>query len=263
MANQHPHHRRAVTRAGVIVVAFILLVVLLTLPTALIRLRQSAHQTECADNLRHAGMAFYLHWTRYSWFPDGGESPHAERTWANRVPAVAPHQTWGWGYQALPYLNQGKLYRQANEGRLGPDDFESLEGRYVALWLNPDDGAVKATPVRVYFCPARRHPSAVDGQAGIDYAGNGGTDRASGRNGTVPQRGRALPISPLAIPDGAAYTLLIGEKWYDPTSRAGDEAGYTAGFGPDVIRWAVEPPLPDGAAGGGPGLDRLLEFALL
>src|SRR5262249_48150167 len=156
-------------------------------------------------------------------------------------PADFRSQDWGWGYQVLPYLEQGSLHAQ------------------------PTDAVVRATPVKVYFCPSRRGPTVFDvpivvggaplgPRAQIDYAGNQGTV-SDGRNGLLARMGQP-PVTVLQVTDGTSNTLLVGERWLAPAwygQPGGPESddyrgGYTSGYVSygGTTRWGTVDPRRDG-----------------
>jgi prepilin-type N-terminal cleavage/methylation domain-containing protein len=241
----------AFTLVELIVVLAIIGVLLALLLPAVQKVREAAARTQCRNNLKQIGLAFHMHADAYEIFPDGGEfwDPLTyPRTWSGATPAIAPHQTWGWGYQILPFIEQ------------------------TNLWRGPEDSVVRAATLKLYFCPARRGVTQrlvlSYGPSGmIDYAGNAGTstDEAhglmpgNGKNGTVVRRPNGSPLRSgsvrlgSGIPDGASNTLLVGEKRMNmsgsPTYSLDDDQGYTSGWDVDVIRWGIDPPAQDSVSG--------------
>jgi hypothetical protein len=192
--------------------------------TAVQAARDSANRTSCANNLKQIGTAFQLHHDAFGSFPTGDNDIDPPRTKGAR----GVEQAWGWAYQVLPYLEQ------------------------TALWENPDDAAVKAKTIEMYFCPSRRAPIVFDVSTGksngpraqIDYAGCGGTDD-NGKdallvrsNYTDPVTGAVVKTTPVrlpaSVPDGASNTLLVGERyinttWYD-TAGGPESDEYRGGY---------------------------------
>ena len=219
--------------------------------------RESGRRIQCANNLRQIGIAFNAHREATGAFPNGGTDYFVSRTFINGGPAAYDQQGWSWGYQILPYTDQADL------------------------WSNPSDQVVSGTPVRLYFCPARRRPVALSGgpwqsqsypRAMGDYAGNAGVstvgDDGGGqygdglidgvvvRGGLVLQQGQptasptATVINESKITDGCSNTMLVGEKRmnvaYCMTACGPDDNdGYVGGFQDDVVRWGCFPPAPD------------------
>jgi hypothetical protein len=225
--------------------------VLLLLP-AVQKVRESASRISCTNNLHQIGLAFHAHALTYGHFPTGGNGYRVARTFSGAVPAPAKSQTWAWGYQILPFIEQSDLYN------------------------HPSDQLVSGTPVKIYFCPTRRPPTALSAgtwatfpypRAMTDYAGNAGATTeggdgsgtyGAGGDGLVIRLGyTGLVVPERDIPDGASNTLLVGEKhmnvaFVTTQCQADDNDGYVGGFQDDVVRWAVRwqgadlPPAPDG-----------------
>jgi prepilin-type N-terminal cleavage/methylation domain-containing protein/prepilin-type processing-associated H-X9-DG protein len=229
-----------------IVIAIIGVIIALLLP-AVQMVREAAHRTQCGNNLHQIGEAFMAYNMQYNRFPDGGAGWWLARCKNPQgVPLRAPNQNWGWAYQILPFMEQQNL------------------------WANPDDSAVAAAVIPIYFCPSRRDPVALPGilngipdgslRGAIDYAGNGGTGPGvftegypiwPDGNGTVNSRFNDA-ITPTNIRDGASNTLLAGERnvnlkymGWGSLLMADENDGYIDGYDWDVIRWAYDVPAPD------------------
>jgi len=250
--------RLGVSRASILALAFALLLAAVFTPVILLRVREASQRAHCAYNLSQIGIAFNLHLMACGHLADGGGDAVAARTWDGAEPARAPHQDWGWGYQLLPTLNQEPLWRRVQGKSDDKQLIRASGGEFVPLWLNRSDEEVRRTPSSFFFCPSRRKPLVAHGWAKLDYAGNGGLDVDSGIDGVMLRRRSAEPVTletlseaadwlrrPRGIPDGAAHTILVAEKAFDGTGY-GDGLGYTAGFGPDTVRWALGPPVRDG-----------------
>jgi prepilin-type N-terminal cleavage/methylation domain-containing protein len=227
-----------------VVIAIIGILIALLLP-AVQRVRESASRVACSNNLRQIGMAFIHHAENYKYLPTGGNGYRVDRKWAGSgIPADYRTQTWAWGYQILPFIEQGNLY------------------------VNTSDEIVSGTPIKLYFCPTRRPPTALSGgdwavhtypRAMTDYAGNAGTDSTGGDNGgmygagkdgVVIRLGYTDFVSLTDIPDGTSTTLMVGEKHLNLTfvttePQPDDNDGYVGGFQDDVVRWGAFPPRAD------------------
>jgi hypothetical protein len=234
-------HRGAHTLTEVIVGVAVVVGLLGVLVPALLHSRESSVRLQCANNLKQIGLGFHSHHDALGIFPTGGQDRAAPRVMrGSQGPAFGPDQNWGWAYQVLPFLGQD------------------------ALWMGPDDGVVAGTPVKVYFCPARRQPQVIAGRAMLDYAGiSGGTTwfNSPDQDGMVVQVRRPdgaplnRPVRLADVTDGVSNTLMVAEKRLNvaalglPQDDDGD--GYVAGFDADTMRYAGGPPLPDCITGTG------------
>ncbi|HSQ57125.1 MAG TPA: DUF1559 domain-containing protein, partial [Gemmata sp.] len=176
-------------------------------------------------------LAFHSYHDSLQQFPNAG-SDGPTRTCCNADTRVG----WTWMYQILPYIEQGNLFN------------------------NPDDNVVKLTPVKIYYCPARRQPTVYSNGARSDYAGNGGRNMAgAGAEGMLMRQWSTLTL-PAGTPpnqkramtdvqDGLSNTILVGEKQCHPTvlgSAGGDnEAWNNSGWDQDHVRFGEAVPQPD------------------
>jgi prepilin-type N-terminal cleavage/methylation domain-containing protein/prepilin-type processing-associated H-X9-DG protein len=198
-----------------VVIAIIGVLVALLLP-AVQSAREAARRMQCQNNLKQMALAAHNHEDTYKCYPSHGSS--GTITLIGGSPATAtsePQQTAGALFQILPYLEQGNLYNMA------------------------DTAALRAIPVKTYFCPTRRKPQArlntntgTQRNALNDYAipfyGDQATAACWGfpsatydmrhdscmfvRGGTN-LRGRIADVI-----DGTSNTMMFGEKFVD-TSR--------------------------------------------
>ena len=141
-----------------VVIAIIGVLVALLLP-AVQAAREAARRMQCGNHLRQLGLAFQTHHDAYLACPTGGNVVGAARSMTGGTPNLMAEQSWNWAYQILPYMEQTPLHS------------------------DPNDAKVRATPLKMLFCPTRRSPQVWDINTGgsvglhaqIDYAGCRGT----------------------------------------------------------------------------------------
>jgi prepilin-type N-terminal cleavage/methylation domain-containing protein/prepilin-type processing-associated H-X9-DG protein len=80
-----------------VVIAIIAILIALLVP-AVQKVRESAAQTQCQNNLKQMGLAMHAHHDQYQYFP----------------PAFAKPSNWGWSVWLLPFVEQGPLYTTLN-----------------------------------------------------------------------------------------------------------------------------------------------------
>jgi Tfp pilus assembly protein PilE len=219
---------KGLTRIEVLVAIglFVLLVGLLV--PAVQKVREAAARMTCQHHLKRLGEAFQNHHAVVGHYPRGGTHVWPTYPSSADLRASTPAtrlESWSWAYQILPYLDHGNLY------------------------ANPDSMRIRQSPIRWYYCPARRAAQLYDGLAKIDYAGNAG-DHPEGENGMVSRTGRGLVRRTDAV-DGANCTVLLAEKQMNHAmfgkSRDDDESYATAGWNNDweVYRWGAASPAAD------------------
>ncbi|MCS6864961.1 MAG: DUF1559 domain-containing protein [Gemmataceae bacterium] len=173
----------------VLLLAIIVVVGALLLP-AIQRMRCAAARINCQNHLKTIGLGIHGYHQLHGHLPPGGmhvyppESPRLADPFATTPEARAA--SWSWAYHILPHLDQIELYHHC------------------------DPNVVRSTPVKVYYCPARRPALAWEGLAKIDFAANAGT-LSTGADGVIMQ----TPLGTLRladITDGLSGTVLAGEK---------------------------------------------------
>jgi prepilin-type N-terminal cleavage/methylation domain-containing protein len=242
-----------------VVIAIIAILIGLLLP-AIQEVRESAARTQCENNLKQMGIAWHNHADVHGVFPSGGLGWNLNRTWnvSNNTPALYQTQAWGWGYQILPFIEQGNLWEIPPGGFPGDASGGGPFG----------DIEVASTPVKIYNCPSLRSsvifpysqagwsPS-VGRRAVGDYVANAGT--VSGLNdGPLVPTGFTVRITDII--NGTSNVMMIGEKYLDReialiTSDCNDDQGWTDGWDNDTICFAdgggstAMVPIPDGSIG--------------
>jgi prepilin-type processing-associated H-X9-DG protein len=194
------------------VVAVLAVVTGLLVP-AVQKVREAAARSHCASNLKQLAHAFHGYHDVFKILPTGGR---------NTPPGTSAtvKEDYSWCYQILPFIEQSALYNSVDARRLD------------------------TTPVRAFYCPARRAVQLYHGDAVCDYGGNGGTDVDDGLNGTVLRTGAGTINLLDGIPDGASSTLLLAERrvnraYLDTGLDTHDnESCFRYGWDGDGIRWA-------------------------
>ena len=228
-----------------VVIAIIAILIGLLLP-AVQKVREAAARTQCTNNLKQFGLGLHNHHDTLGYFPNCGEGwNHAPTYVALGQPAVGVQQLAGWGFQVLPYIEQENLHK----------------GSGVATVEDAQRQAI-ATPVKIFFCPARSGPRAISGGA---WYGPGGTyahaqtDYASSNSentGVIVWNGGSVNGTRLTeIGDGTSNTILLGEKRLNVAAlgnfQGDDNEGYTSGWDHDTLRYTHVQPITDPLSGDG------------
>ena len=231
------NHRSAFTLIELLVVIAIIAIMVGLLLPAVQKVREAAARSQCSNNLKQIGLAFHNYHGIYNKLPTGASDGRPagqpfqtccnwndqNATAENAAGQLDERTGFSWLYQILPYIEQANLYNLPNRASL------------------------YATPVKIYYCPSARIPTVYSGEGKSDYAGNAGTVWADDGGGTVIHT--AIPwYSPYSFPavtlttitDGTSNTLLVAEKWLNPSQQGrdgGDNEPYAnAGWDEDHVR---------------------------
>ena len=242
MVHRNPVERRGFTLIELLVVIAIIAILIALLVPAVQKVREAAAVTQCRNNLKNIGLAFLMHHDTYKVFPSGGITwTSNQRTMVGDLPANYDTQTWGWGFQILPYIDQTQLWNLPAG--------------------QPNDDLVARTVVKVFFCPSVGNPRVYNYSQGSpaggaplramsDYTGNGGSNGTSGSSGPsantydgpiVGSRSSSGIKRVIAhITDGTSNTVLVGEKFLTATTfgnqpTCNDDQGYVNGWDNDMI----------------------------
>jgi prepilin-type N-terminal cleavage/methylation domain-containing protein/prepilin-type processing-associated H-X9-DG protein len=226
-----------------VVIAIIAILIGLLLP-AVQKVREAAARTQCQNNLRQLAIACHNHHDANGFLPNGGQGWwFAPEYNALGSPKIGKGQRAGWGFQILPYMEQDALWKGSGAGSIPAAQQQVI-----------------ATPVKQFFCPARRAPQQLPptgdwygatgpggtyAHAPTDYAGscteNDGVIRYNDNN----YDGMKLN----QIGDGTANTLMLGEKKLDRMYlgqyQGDDNEGYTSGWDHDTMRRTDREPQRD------------------
>jgi prepilin-type N-terminal cleavage/methylation domain-containing protein len=135
-----------------VVIAIIGILVALLLP-AIQSAREAARRTQCKNQLKQIGLAIQNHVGTFKVFPTGGSGlhPKIEDYVVDGRPFGPDKQGLAWGYQILPYLEEGAIQAITTKAEL------------------------EVVIVTIYVCPSRRAPTIGAGSGQnkaflIDYA---------------------------------------------------------------------------------------------
>jgi prepilin-type N-terminal cleavage/methylation domain-containing protein/prepilin-type processing-associated H-X9-DG protein len=265
--------RRGFTLVELLVVIAIIGVLIGLLLPAVMRARESANCTTCANNLKQIGLACQMVHDTYQHLPTGGWG------WfwvGDATRDSGPRQPGGWVFQILPFVEQQSVYNLA------------VDVAGVTLMVS--------VPLPVLNCPSRRRGGPFPNfrnftyynyggftapeMARSDYAANcgdqpvvelfaGPSSLAQGDDPTYPWPDTSeltgvvfqrSTISMNFITNGTSNTFLAGDKYLDPDNWTtgndnSDNENMYIGMNNDIIRCTAFPPQRDE-----PGVSLVLNF---
>jgi prepilin-type N-terminal cleavage/methylation domain-containing protein len=260
-----------------VVIAIIAILIGLLLP-AVQKVREAAARMACSNNLKQIGLAMHNFHDTEGQFPTVGYNAwwNGPSYKADGSPYGPQRQFASWGFQILPYMEQGNLFdtveaNSANRVNIATE-FGFEPGSFYAKINNGGTaglGPIRGIPIKTLYCPARGKAVATPGHPGgaligkNDYAAAFGprlingvfeNDLNRGRNNNNSiiveggrHRGSNTRFEPrnwvvtiTAVKDGTSNTIMVGEKWLQPSKYQGrdgaHDAGVMAGEDPDVYR---------------------------
>ena len=247
-----------------VVIAIIGVLVALLLP-AVQAAREAGRRTTCVNQIKQLMLAMQNHVDAKKVFPSGGSQPHP--TIENYLaPGGAPFgpkdQGLSWGFQLLPYLEQGAVHnlrttqqlrtaampnyncpsrrgvtRSAENGSMLTDYAAAVPHRTRSAYPNSAsfDTGLGMTGEETVFCdqryfwggrgkPDHTGPATAASLAPTYFGFNGVIVRSDlWRDGTNNVRmGFYEPVGFAQITDGSSNTFVLGEKWMPPSRFDGD-----------------------------------------
>ena len=222
--------RRGFTLVELLVVIAIIGILISMLLPAVQQVREAAHRTQCANNLRQLSLGMMNFESAHSHFPAGALTGDDDDDLGN--------DGWGWGAQILPFIEQVNLADSLAPGVSNdPGVFRRTffqEGQIVAggetvipVFRCPSSALEELVPESV----AQPSPNAVVsnpspdnvGYAVADYKGNAGPND----QGVLMKFHDAIKVDDATgvvngvveckfsnIPDGSSNTVLIAESSY-------------------------------------------------
>ncbi len=234
-----PHRRAGFTLIELLVVVAIIAVLIGLLLPAVQKVRESAINTQCKNNLHQMGLALHGYHGVHETFPSGTQSG-----WGN-------HWYWSWMARILPHVEQDNLWREA-ELVANTSPSRNWNPWYVATGapgaIVGNGNPALGTAMKTYICPMDPRGTAnsvvnvpssgpaydfygvVGPIAFTMYLGNSGTNGGPGyykpTGDGVLYMDSHVRLSD--ITDGTSNTIMVGER---PPSQDLNFGWWFAGWG--------------------------------
>ena len=191
-------HRPAFTLIELLVVIAIIAILVGLLVPAVQKVRASANDLQCKNNLKQIGLALHNYESAKKYFPPGyidrNTDPNSDATMD-----VGPG--WGWAALLLPYLEQDNVYKRINFNQnVGVDPIGTT---FLPVFYCPSDDQIDL--FNVYGTGATVAQSNYTANNGV-----GETSAYPGNNTGPFLRNRKFRVPEIA--DGLSNTLFIGER---------------------------------------------------
>jgi prepilin-type N-terminal cleavage/methylation domain-containing protein/prepilin-type processing-associated H-X9-DG protein len=207
-----------------VVIAIIAILIGLLVP-AVQKVREAASRTQCENNLKQIGLGCHNYHDVRKTLPNNGGTGNGT-VGSGENDASAAIVQWGWGFQILPYIEQGPLFN------LFPATAPA------SMVGNASASRPWQVGVPVYLCPSRNRAgfSTSNGSAPniwgpfTDY----GINMVSFPNSYTIKR----PLQQISNFNGTSNTILVGEQRSDPNFYSTNTSGsnwqeiiYQGGYG--------------------------------
>jgi prepilin-type N-terminal cleavage/methylation domain-containing protein/prepilin-type processing-associated H-X9-DG protein len=237
--------RRAFTLIELLVVIAIIAVLIGLLLPAVQKVREAASRMQCANNLKHLGVAFHNYQDNYGTLPTGWATSMngapKPTTDCHQYPNLTPCPGWAWTALILPFIEQQNLYQLLNPDTTTPGPPPPGGGANPLPNVLATNGSYKMgngtvittatfqTPLKMFVCPSdgsttlNPYFGSASGSTDGNYAKTNyvinryvcGPDArwtATDFNNGVVVTYKTNPYSIQTIPDGSSNTIMIGER---------------------------------------------------
>lgn len=256
-----PGRSRGFTLLELLVVIAIIAILVALLVPAVQKVRESAANTQCVNNLKQIALAWHHHHDVHKFLPHGGyhnNEPWYAPTYVDGAPQQGRLQRAGWGYQVLPFLEQEALWHGV-AGTTAAERLAAMLATRLAFYQCPSRGSSRRDLTgSVTFKSWQVTGNVVDAadivlpQAShwlLDYAANAGPSGGyfdPNPGGVCAPLVFTPPLPFAQITDGLSSTLMLGEQWRNQDVDFLDGAGpFVNSYHNYIIRFTNDPPLRD------------------